>query len=111
MKYRPTLLALLLAAVIFGVASPAFADRRADAKAQVEFGWDVAIKGLWNEAAYRWEKAVELDPSYAAAWNNLGIAYEHEGKFDQARKARKGPADRSEQQLHPSELRSVQGNL
>jgi Tfp pilus assembly protein PilF len=87
MNYRPALLVLLLTAVTLGVASPAFADRREDAKAQVEFGWDVAMKGLWNEAAYRWEKAVEVDPTYAAAWNNLGIAYEHQGKFDQARKA------------------------
>ena len=36
---------------------------------------------------YRWEKAVEIDPTYAAAWNNLGIAYEQQGKFDEARKA------------------------
>lgn len=79
---------LLLTAVTLGVASTASArDRRDDAKAQVEFGWDVAIKGLWNEAAYRWEKAAELDPQYAAAWNNLGIAYEHMGKFAQARNA------------------------
>jgi Flp pilus assembly protein TadD len=68
-------------------ARPAFADGHSDAKAQVEFGWQVAMKGLWNEAAFRWEKAVELDPTYAAAWNNLGIAYEQQGKFDLARKA------------------------
>ncbi len=86
MKYRLPLV-VLLTAVTLGLASPAFADRREDAKAQVEFGWDVAMKGLWNEAAYRWEKAVELDPEYAAAWNNLGIAYEHQGKFAQARNA------------------------
>ena len=86
MKYRLGLV-LLLTAVTLGLASPAFADRRDDAKAQVEFGWDVAIKGLCKEAAYRWEKAVELDPEYAAAWNNLGIAYEHQGKFAQARNA------------------------
>ena len=36
---------------------------------------------------YRWERAVELDPTYAEAWNNLAIAYEHSGKFDDARKA------------------------
>jgi Flp pilus assembly protein TadD len=30
---------------------------------------------------------VEIDPTYAAAWNNLGIAYEQQGKFDDARKA------------------------
>ena len=78
---------LLLAVSAVGIATPAFADRRTDAKAQVEFGWDVAMKGLWNEATYRWEKAVELDPTYAAAWNDLGIAYEQQGKFDEARKA------------------------
>jgi Tfp pilus assembly protein PilF len=57
------------------------------ARAEVEFGIQVAQKGLWREALYRWEKAVELDPQYAAAYNNLAIAYEHEGMFDKARQA------------------------
>jgi Flp pilus assembly protein TadD len=47
----------------------------------------VAQNGLWNEALYRWQKATELDPTYAAAWNNLAIAYEHEGKFEEAKQA------------------------
>lgn len=68
-------------------ASPAFADARSDAKAQVAFGIRVAQRGLWREAIYRWEKAVELDPTYAAAFNDLAIAYEHEGQLDKARKA------------------------
>jgi Tfp pilus assembly protein PilF len=68
-------------------ASPSFADARHDAKSQVEFGISVAQRGLWREAIYRWEKAVEVDPTYAAAYNNLGIAYEHEGQLDKARKA------------------------
>jgi type IV pilus assembly protein PilF len=80
-------LALAIAFVAAVSASPAFADARSDAKAQVEFGIDVAQKGLWREAIYRWEKAVELDPTYAAAFNDLAIAYEHEGQFDNARKA------------------------
>ena len=86
MRMRAVLV-MMLAVWALGVAAPAFADRRADAKAQVEFGWDVAMKGLWNEATHRWEKAVELDPTYSAAWNDLGIAYEQQGKFDLARKA------------------------
>jgi Tfp pilus assembly protein PilF len=68
-------------------AGPCFADARRDAKSQVEFGINVAQRGLWREAIYRWEKAVELDPSYAAAFNDLAIAYEHEGQLDKARKA------------------------
>lgn len=57
------------------------------AKSQVDFGIAVAQRGLWKEALYRWQRAVELNPSYAAAWNNLAIAYEHEGNFEEARKA------------------------
>jgi Tfp pilus assembly protein PilF len=66
---------------------PAFADARKEAKSQVEFGISVAQKGLWREAIYRWEKATEVDPTYAAAFNDLAIAYEHEGQLDKARKA------------------------
>ena len=84
MKTPVTVLVALLAAV---TASPVFADARTEAKSQVEFGINVAQRGLWREAIYRWEKATQLDPTYAAAYNDLGIAYEHEGQLDKARKA------------------------
>ena len=78
----------VLAAVFVGLLSPAaYADRRSEAKSQVEFGIKVAQSGLWKEAQYRWERAVEIDPTYAAAWNNLAVAYEQQGQFDDARKA------------------------
>jgi Flp pilus assembly protein TadD len=73
--------------LVSAIAPAAYADNRSAAKSQVDFGIKVAQNGLWKEATYRWEKAVELDPTYAAAWNNLGIAYEHEGRFEDARKA------------------------
>lgn len=75
------------AAVVLLSASPALADARADAKAQVAFGINVAQRGLWREAIYRWEKAIAIDPTYAAAHNDLAIAYEHEGQLDKARRA------------------------
>lgn len=62
-------------------------DARDQAKAQVDFGIKVAQSGLWKEATYRWQKAVELDPSYSAAWNNLAIGYEQQGNFTEAEKA------------------------
>ena len=77
----------LVASAATVVASPSFADARNEAKSQVEFGINVAQRGLWREAIYRWEKATELDPTYAAAFNDLAIAYEHEGQLAKARKA------------------------
>jgi len=53
----------------------------------VAFGIDVAQRGLWREAIYRWEKATQLDPTYASAFNNLGVGYEHEGQMEKARQA------------------------
>jgi Flp pilus assembly protein TadD len=80
------LIVTCLLLVVTGVA-PAYADARSDARAQVEFGISVAQRGLWKEATYRWERATQLDPTYAAAFNNLGIAYEQQGDFDKARVA------------------------
>ena len=82
---RKTLFALALIFVL-GVATPR-ADVRSDAKVQVEFGIEVARRGLWNEALYRWQRAIDLDPTYAPAWNNLGVAFERDGRFDEAREA------------------------
>jgi Flp pilus assembly protein TadD len=75
------------AVVVLLSASTALADARGDARTQVAFGISVAQRGLWREAIYRWEKAIEIDPTYAAAYNDLGIAYEHEGQLEKARKA------------------------
>lgn len=77
----------IAALAVLASASPSFADARKDAKAQVEFGISVAQRGLWREAIYRWEKAVQIDPTYAAAYNDLAIGYEHEGQLEKARKA------------------------
>ena len=84
MRLHTVLVALVLTV---GGAAPARADARSDAKKQVEFGIAVAQRGLWREAIYRWERATQIDPSYAAAYNNLAVAYEHEGEFDKARTA------------------------
>lgn len=77
----------IVLALLLGVAAPAFADAREDAKDQVTFGISVAQRGLWREATLRWEQATKIDPTYGAAWNNLGIGYEQLGRFAEARKA------------------------
>lgn len=78
---------LVLLAVLLSFAAPVWADAREEAKAQVEFGIKAAQNELWKEASYRWEKATQLDPTYAQAWNNLAIGYEYQGRFDDAEAA------------------------
>jgi Flp pilus assembly protein TadD len=92
MRLRALFVASALMAIAAGASAPealasSLEDARSDAKEQVEFGIKVAQSGLWKEAAYSWERAVKLDPTYGAAWNNLAIAYEQQGNFDKAREA------------------------
>ena len=50
------------------------------------FGIRAAQKDLWNEAIFRWEKAVRSNPNSAAAHNNLAVAYEKKGLIEKAKK-------------------------
>jgi len=77
----------LALALSFSMAGLAAADQRKEAKSQVEFGISVAQRGLWQEAVFRWERATEIDPTYSAAFNNLAVAYEQLGRFEDAGKA------------------------
>ena len=104
---------IVLVAALIAAAAPATAaaDSRDDAVAQVEFGISVARAGLWDEAAYRWERAAEIDPTYAAAWNNLGIAYERKGLFDEALEAYETALDLEPDNLNIQQnYESLQGN-
>jgi len=54
---------------------------------QMQFGIQAAQKELWNEAVFRWEKVLESNPESGAAYNNLAVAYEKKGEWDNAEKA------------------------
>ena len=81
MSLRARFVVVFLLAIPCGLTAD---DREQASREQVEFGIDVARMGLWQEAIYRWEKAVELDPDNASARNNLAVAYEQSGTFDLA---------------------------
>lgn len=51
---------------------------------QMNFGIWAAEKDLWDEAIFRWKKALLLDPGSAAAHNNLAVAYEKKGLWEEA---------------------------
>src|SRR5206468_7401299 len=69
---------LLLLTLLVAVPTFARASTSAD---EVRFGIDVARRGLWRAARFRFEKAVQQDPDNAAALNDLAIALEQEGEF------------------------------
>jgi type IV pilus assembly protein PilF len=81
--------ALLAVVLLLSSAGPALAQKghRSEAEQQVKFGINVAQYNLWREAISRFERAADIDPTYAAAYNNLAIAYEHQGDLGNARKA------------------------
>ena len=51
---------------------------------QLRFGAWAAQKDLWDEALFRWKKAVEIAPRSAAARNNLAVAYEKKAMWEDA---------------------------
>jgi Tfp pilus assembly protein PilF len=44
----------------------------------------MAERGLWSEALFRFERAHRLEPSSFRVLNNLAVAYEANGRFDEA---------------------------
>ena len=53
---------------------------------QDNFGVQMAKQNLWREALFRFHRAVQINPSDPMAHNNLAVAYEANGDFDNARK-------------------------
>ncbi|MEM7481324.1 MAG: tetratricopeptide repeat protein [Acidobacteriota bacterium] len=50
----------------------------------------MARRGLWNEALFRFQQAQRLEPSSFRVMNNLAVAYEATGQFDEALEAYQG---------------------
>jgi Tfp pilus assembly protein PilF len=53
---------------------------------QDNFGVQMARMNLWREALFRFQRTVEINPGDAMAHNNLAVAYEANGDFENARK-------------------------
>ena len=51
---------------------------------QQDFGVEMARMNLWREAEFRFKRAVEINPADAMAHNNLAVALEANGDFENA---------------------------
>ncbi len=50
----------------------------------LRFAADMAVQGSWREAQYRWRQIAAVDPDNANVTNNLAVAAEVAGRFDEA---------------------------
>ena len=78
-----TLSILLFMVVVFGCRSSGDMGK---AETQKQFGVRMAKMNLWREAMFRFKRAIDIEPSDAMAHNNLAVAYEANGDFDNASK-------------------------
>jgi Tfp pilus assembly protein PilF len=84
-------LALLVAVVVGALpctpvaADPPDFDRKA--RKDMEFASEMAEKGLWREALYRWERVHDRYPDEPRVLNNIAVAHEALGHPDRAREA------------------------
>lgn len=71
-----------LAIVMAGLASPVWAAGAG--KKQLGFGTEMAARGLWAEAHFRFVRADTLEPNNPRTLNNLAVASEALGRFEEA---------------------------
>lgn len=81
---RASLLALGAVLFVLGCSSHSAASAPRPG-AQLAFGAQMAQRGLWAEARFRFEQVAKLDPSNARALANLAVSLEALGRFDEAR--------------------------
>jgi tetratricopeptide (TPR) repeat protein len=79
---KTALAASVLVFAGLALASACAGPRLAD---QVGFGIWAADQDLWDEAIFRWKKVLDQNPQSVAAHNNLAVAYEKKGRWEEAR--------------------------
>ena len=80
---RPRMAGFLLSLLILLFGS---GGSRSTIQKQVEFGIESAQKGLWNEAIFRWKRSLKINPYSPILHNNLAVAYETLGRYEEAAK-------------------------
>ena len=81
MKRAIALSCLVMLVVAAGCAHHKHATPQA---AEENFGVNMAKMNLWREALFRFQRAVQINPNDAMAHNNLAVAYEANGDFENA---------------------------
>jgi Flp pilus assembly protein TadD len=71
-------------ATMLGTGAVQAASARGELREQWEFGIEMARRGAWKEALFRFRRSVEIDPDNALLRNNLAVAFESIGDYRSA---------------------------
>lgn len=75
---------LIVPALVLSVFLAAVACAGPKSMSQLRIGVWAAEHELWEEAVFRWSRVLEAEPKSAVARNNLAVAFEKLGRFDDA---------------------------
>ena len=83
---RPNRSLYLFAALMLAVGwlSGGARSSKPKVEAQIAFGVSMAKRGLWNEALFRFRMANQARPNDGRILNNMAVAFEAVGSFEEA---------------------------
>ena len=79
-----SLLAILFVSALASASATSAQKPAEQAKQQLEFGVEMAQRGLWSEALFRFKQALRHDTANPSIYNNMAVAYEALGQFELA---------------------------
>jgi len=75
---------VLLLLPLFALSACGGYGRPNQSASQLSFGVDMARRGLWDEALFRFREAERLDPDNPRIQSDMAVAYEASGQWDKA---------------------------
>ena len=83
-RVLPLIAGVLLLVTASGVADAQKRKVTPEARQQWLFGVDMANRGLWSEALFRFEQARRIEPEHPKLLSNIAVAHEALGLFEEA---------------------------
>ncbi len=83
-RVLPLIVGVLLLVTASGVADAQKRKVTPEARQQWLFGVDMANRGLWSEALFRFEQARRIEPEHPKILSNIAVAHEALGLFEEA---------------------------
>ena len=83
-RVLPLIAGVLLLVTVSGAADAQKRKVTPEARQQWQFGVDMADRGLWSEALFRFEQARRIEPEHPKLLSNIAVAHEALGLFEEA---------------------------